>query len=182
MSVFLGWMPDAAAQVALGGMRDGLAAALPASAPRHQWRLPAQWHCTLRYLGESLAPDRRDAIEASVAAVAVAHGRFTIALEQAQYWPGAKVLVALLSCPAPLRQLHADLEHALRTCGLPAEGRALRPHVTLAYLPTRDAPRQPAQASASHPLNIDRIHLLQTAPRGYTSLQSWALAGPVQDA
>jgi len=182
VSVFLGWMPDAAAQVALGGMREGLAAALPAGAPRHQWRLPAQWHCTLRYLGESLAPDRRDAIEASVTAVAAAHGPFTIALEQAQYWPGAKVLVALLSCPAPLRQLHADLEHGMRACGLPAEGRGLRPHITLAYLPTRDAPPQPAQASASHPLNIDRIHLLQTAPRGYTSLQSWALAGPVQDA
>ena len=36
MSVFLGWMPDAAGQAALGDMRDGLAAALPADAPRHQ--------------------------------------------------------------------------------------------------------------------------------------------------
>ncbi len=117
-----------------------------------------------------------------MAAVAAAHGRFTIALEQAQDWPGAKVLVALLSCPAPLRQLHADLEHALRTCGLPAEGRALRPHVTLAYRPTRDAPPQPAHVSASHPLNVDRVPLLQTASRAYSALQSWALAGPVQDA
>ena len=182
MSVFLGWMPDAAAQAALGGMRDDLASALPMGTPRHQWRLPSQWHCTLRYLGESLTPQLRGAVEAAVGPIASRHGAFEVALEQAQYWPGAKVLVALLACPGPLRQLHADLEHAMRGCGLPPEGRALRPHVTLAYLPTRDALPQPGPASHTATLRFDRVHLLQTVPGGYTSLQSWALANPVQNA
>ena len=56
MGVFLGWMPDAAAQAALANLRDRLRAALPADAPRHDWRLPAQWHATLRYLGDSGLP------------------------------------------------------------------------------------------------------------------------------
>ena len=42
MSVFLGWMPDAATQAALAGLREQVAAALPAGAPRHDWRTPAQ--------------------------------------------------------------------------------------------------------------------------------------------
>ena len=54
MSVFLGWMPDAATQAALANLQQRIRAALPANAPRHDWRRPAQWHMTLRYLGESI--------------------------------------------------------------------------------------------------------------------------------
>ena len=55
MSVFLGWMPDAATQAVLAELQERIGGALPADAPRHDWRKPAQWHMTLRYLGEAIA-------------------------------------------------------------------------------------------------------------------------------
>ena len=182
MSVFLGWLPDEEARRELGLLRDGLRDALPAGAPRHGWRAPAQWHATLRYLGEGVGAGPLDAVQAAMPAIAAAHAGCDVVVEAAQYWPGAKVLVASLSAPPPLRQLHADIEHAMRGLGFAAEKRALKPHVTLAYLSTRDAPSQPAGIAMPAPLRVDRVHLLRTAPGSYMSLASWPLAGPVQDA
>lgn len=50
-------------------------------------------------------------------------------------------------------------------------------HVTLAYLPTRDAAAQRMIASLAVPLRIDLVHLLRTMPGAYTPLASWQLAG-----
>ena len=66
MSVFLGWMPDAATQAALADLQQDVRAALPADAPRHDWRTPAQWHMTLRYLGESIDDAQRMRIETAL--------------------------------------------------------------------------------------------------------------------
>ncbi|RYI08442.1 MAG: RNA 2',3'-cyclic phosphodiesterase, partial [Acetobacteraceae bacterium] len=134
MSVFLGWMPDENARRELGILRDGLRDALPAGVVRHQWRTPAQWHATLRYLGEDVDDVLLDAVRAMMPALAGTHAACDVVVEQAQYWPGARVLVAALSTPTPLRQLHADLEHAMRELGFGPEKRALKPHVTLAHL------------------------------------------------
>lgn len=135
MSVFLGWMPDAAAQAALATLQQGIRATLPADAPRHDWRKPAQWHMTLRHLGDSL-------IDAS------------------------DTHKALLRQP----------ESAMQDCGL-ATDRAQTAHITLAYLSNRDAPPEPALDLDPLPLQVVRVHLLQTLPCAYRSLTSWPLAG-----
>lgn len=182
MSVFLGWLPDDQARAALGLLRDGVRDALPAGAVRHQWRTPAQWHATLRHLGDELDDAMQDAVRAAMQPIAAANAACDAAVECAQYWPGAKVLVAALATPQPLRQLHADIEHAMRGLGFAPEKRALKPHVTLAYLTSRDAPAQPGPIEMPATARIDRVHLLRTVPGSYMSLASWNLAGPVQDA
>ena len=177
MSIFLGWMPDAATQAALAELQQGIRAALPADAPRHDWRTPAQWHMTLRYLGESLHDSQRKRIDAAMQAFASQATAVDASLVGAQYWPHAKVLVAKIDASEALKALLKRLETRMQGCGF-AKERTQTAHVTLAYLP-RDAqpPALPEVAFPTAPLRIDRIHLLRTVPGGYTPLASWPLAG-----
>ncbi|RZA20690.1 MAG: hypothetical protein EOP93_05375 [Lysobacteraceae bacterium] len=177
MSVFLGWMPDAAAQAALAGLQQALREALPAEGPRHDWRTPAQWHMTLRYLGDAIDPAQSGRIEAAMAAFAAdTDANIDASLVGAQYWPHARVLVAKIEASDALKALLQRLEAAMQSCGFARE-RAQTAHITLAYLPTRETPAQPPPSTLTVPLPIDRVHLLRTMPGGYTSLASWPLAG-----
>lgn len=182
MSVFLGWMPDAAAQAALADLQDSVCAAFPADAPRHDWRTPAQWHMTLRYLGESIHDSQRKRIDDAVQAFASQVTAVDASLVGAQYWPHARVLVAKIDASDAFKALLKQLETRMQGCGF-AKERTQTAHVTLAYLP-RDArpPALPEAAFPVMPLRIDRIHLLRTMPGAYMSLASWPLAGASTDA
>jgi 2'-5' RNA ligase len=177
MSVFLGWMPGAATGAALAGARDRIRAVLPADAPRHDWRSPAQWHMTLRYLGESIDDAQRTRIDTAMQAFSVQAQAADAILAGAQYWPHARVLVAKIAASDALKALLRQLEATMQGCGF-AKERAQTAHVTLAYLP-RDArpPTLPEVAFPGTPLRIECIHLLRTVPGGYMSLASWPLAG-----
>ncbi|MEG3049233.1 MAG: 2'-5' RNA ligase family protein [Thermomonas sp.] len=181
MSVFLGWMPDAATQAALADLQQGIRATLPADAPRHDWRSPAQWHMTLRYLGESIDDAQRMRIETALQALASESAAADASLVGAQYWPHAKVLVAKIAPSDALKALLKQLETSMQGCGF-AKERAQTAHVTLAYLPHRDAPAQPASLATPVPLRIDRVQLLRTVPGAYMSLASWPLASASTDA
>lgn len=182
MSTFLGWMADAATQAALADLQQGIRGALPADAPRHDWRTPAQWHMTLRYLGESIHDSQRKRIDAAMQAFALQATVADASLAGAQYWPHAKVLVAKIEASDAFKALLKQLETSMQGCGF-AKERTQTAHVTLAYLP-RDThpPALPEVAFPTSPLRIDRIHLLRTVPGGYTSLASWPLAGASTDA
>ena len=175
MSVFLGWMPGAATQAALADLQHRIRAALPADAPRHDWRTPAQWHMTLRYLGESIDHAQRARIDASMADLAATTHAPDATLSGAQYWPHARVLVAKIDASDALKSLLKQLEATMQDCGF-AKERAQTAHITLAYLANRDAPAQPMPPSAPVALHIDRSHLLQTVSGGYMSLASWPFA------
>ena len=176
MSVFLGWMPDAAAQAALADLQHRIRAALPADAPRHDWRKHAQWHMTLRYLGEAIDDAQRTRIEAAMETFASHMPVADAALVGAQYWPHARVLVAKVEASDALKALLRQLEMAVQGCGF-AKERAQTAHVTLAYLPLgAKPPEAPEPSSPASPLRIDRLHLLRTAPGGYMSLASWPFA------
>ena len=177
MSTFLGWMPDAVAQAALANLQESVRAALPADAPRHDWRMPAQWHMTLRYLGESIHDSQRKRIDAAVQAFASQAPAVDASLVGAQYWPHARVLVAKIDASDALKVLLKQIETSMQGCGF-AKERTQTAHVTLAYLP-RDAkpPALPEVAFPATPLRIDRIHLSRTMPGAYMSLASWPLAG-----
>lgn len=176
MSTFLGWMPDAATQAALANLQQSIRAALPADAPRHDWRTPAQWHITLRYLGESIHDSQRKRIDAALQAFALQSATVDASLVGAQYWPHARVLVAKIDAPEAFKALLKQLEASMQGCGF-AKERTQTAHVTLAYLPTRDVPAQPLPSLQAAPLRIDRIQLLRTMPGAYMSLASWPLAG-----
>lgn len=182
MSIFLGWMPDAATQAALADLQQGIRAALPADAPRHGWRTPAQWHVTLRYLGESIHDSQRKRIEAALQAFASQATAADASLVGAQYWPHARVLVARIDASDALKALLKQIETSMQGCGF-AKERTQTAHVTLAYLPRDVAPPAlPAIAFPATPLRIDRIHLLRTVPGAYMSLASWPLAHASTDA
>lgn len=176
MSLFLGWMPDPEAQAALATLQQRIRAALPPDAPRHDWRKPAQWHMTLRYLGETIDATQRDQLEAAMVRFAAGSDPAAATLVGAQYWPHARVLVARILASESLTSLFKRLESAMRDCGF-AKERTQTAHVTLAYLP-RHAP-MPAPldlGEAIHvPLRIERIDLLRTVPGAYESLASWQL-------
>jgi 2'-5' RNA ligase len=176
MSVFLGWTPDAAAQAALASLQHGIRAALPADAPRHDWRSPAQRHMTLRYLGDAIDTTQRARIDVAMVGIASRTAAADAALAGTQYWPHARVLVAKVDVSEALKSLLAGLEATMQACGFARE-RAQTAHITLAYLP-RGArpPTLPGLASTATPLRIDRIDLLHTVPGGYASLASWPLA------
>ena len=181
MSVFLGWMPDAATKAALADLQERVRAALPADAPRHDWRTPAQWHMTLRYLSESIHDSQRRRIDAAMQAFASQVPTVDASLVGAQYWPHAKVLVAKIDASDALKALLKQLEATMQGCGF-AKERAQTAHVTLAYLPSRGSPPQPLPSPQAFPLRLDRIHLLRTMPGAYMSLASWPLAGASTDA
>ena len=175
MSVFLGWMPDAATQAALANLQQRIRAALPANAPRHDWRRPAQWHMTLRYLGESINEAQRARMDAAMQALASQTPSIAASLAGAQYWPHARVLVARIDAADALKALLKRLEAEAQACGFARE-RAQTAHITLAYLPRGvQPPALPDTGTVATPLRIDRFHLLQTVPGGYMSLQSWPL-------
>ncbi|GAB1408268.1 hypothetical protein MASR1M8_21870 [Thermomonas brevis] len=176
MGVFLGWMPDAAAQAALADLRSRVEAALPAGAPRHDWRSPAQWHMTLRYLGERVDEAPLAWIGAAMAAFAASAAPADAAIAGAQYWPHARVLVAKIAASPALKALLKQLEAEAQASGFPKE-RAQTAHITLAYLPRGAAPPALAGVDADAPLQVDRIDLLRTVPGGYETLAAWPLAG-----
>ena len=175
MSVFLGWMPDAATQAALADLQHGIRAALPADAPRHDWRTPAQWHITLRYLGEFINDSQRKRIDAAMQAFASQAPAVDASLVGAQYWPHAKVLVAKIDASDSLKALLKQVETSMQGCGF-AKERTQTAHVTLAYLPRDAQPPALPEIAFPTPLRIDRVHLLRTVPGAYMSLASWPLA------
>lgn len=175
MSVFLGWRPDPATQAALADLRLRVEAALPAGAPRHDWRRPAQWHMTLRYLGERIDEAQRARIESAMTGFAAANGAADATIAGAQYWPHARVLVAKIDASPALKVLLKQLEAEAQASGF-AKERAQTAHVTLAYLPRGATPPALAGIDASAPLRVGRIDLLRTAPGGYEALASWRLA------
>lgn len=181
MSVFLGWMPDAATQAALASLQQRIREALPADATRHDWRTPAQLHMTLRYLGESIDEAQRARIDAALADFAGTATAAEASIVGAQYWPHARVLVAKIEASDALKKLLKQLESMMQGCGF-AKERAQTAHITLAYLANRDAPTLAMPASEPVSLSIDRIHLLRTAPGAYMSLASWPLSRPSTDA
>ena len=176
MSVFLGWMPDAATQAALANLQQRIRAALPANAPRHDWRRPAQWHMTLRYLGESIDALQRKRIDAAMETFASHAASADAVLVGAQYWPHARVLVAKIDASPALKALLKQLEADAQGSGFMKE-RAQTAHITLAYLPRGATPPALAGLDANTPLQVGRIDLLQTVPGGYDALASWPLAG-----
>jgi RNA 2',3'-cyclic 3'-phosphodiesterase len=120
------------------GVRSRLAATaaeLRARAPGLAWVRAENLHLTLRFLGdlEPLALERaREAVQAAATAI----DPFTVALGGLGGFPSTRaprvVWAGVVTGGEGLRALHAALEAALVARGIPGEGRAFHPHVTLA--------------------------------------------------
>lgn len=110
----------------LGRRQQGLPAA--------RWSAPESLHVTLRFFGEVSEPV---AAELDGALAGVLLDGFEIELQGAGAFGERERMRAVWAGVAesePLRRLAAKCETAAKRCGLKAETRAYRPHVTLAYL------------------------------------------------
>jgi RNA 2',3'-cyclic 3'-phosphodiesterase len=145
-------------------------APLRAAAPTVRWTPDAQLHLTLRFLGEQ-PPDVADRVGEGVGRVARAHLAFPIEIAGLGAFPDRRrprVVWAGVAREPRLELLYHDVEVACVDAGVPVEGRAFRPHVTIgradriapAELPRLDrAARDTHLALTSH---VDSVHLMRS--------------------
>lgn len=115
--------PDVVAR--LSALRGGL--------PGARWADPANYHLTLRFIGDIDGRTARD-LEESLSEVK--SEPLTITITGLDAFGGAKphALIASVACTRDLTDLQCEHERAARRVGLPPEKRKFTPHVTLAHL------------------------------------------------
>ena len=106
-----------------------------------RWRPPEAFHITLRFFG-----DVREAmaIDLDIELEKVAGEALSLELTGVGAFgegPDIHAVWAGVAASDRLTRLHQACEAAARRAGLPADGRAYRPHVTLAYLRRADPDR-----------------------------------------
>jgi len=114
-------------------------ASLRAAAPTLSWVDESRLHLTLKFLGEQ-PDDALQALSESVSAVAERHRQFTMRLHEIGAFPNfrrARVVWMGIERDPRLELLHHDVEVACETLGFELEGRAFRPHLTLARVNER---------------------------------------------
>lgn len=103
-------------------------------APELTWVAEARLHLTLKFFGEQPA-ERVDAIRDAIAAVAGRHSELVMSLGEIGAFPNFRrarvVWLGVLQEPR-LELLHHDVELACERIGFEVDGRAFRPHLTLA--------------------------------------------------
>lgn len=122
--LFVAVRPPAPVRDQLLGLMGGVSGA--------RWQDDAQIHITLRFIGEV---DSRMAEDVALALEAVRHPPVEVALHGIGTFERKDRIDVLWAGIAPvegLAALHHKIDHALVRIGLASEGRAYRPHVTLA--------------------------------------------------
>lgn len=137
--LFIALRPPAAMRDALFDIQDGVEAA--------RWQDDEQLHLTLRYIGDVERPMAEDialalqAIHAPALDLALSGvGQFDAGKRGRALWAGVTPHDAVTA-------LHRKVDHALVRLGLPPEGRAFLPHITLARLNKSSGPTEPFLAT-----------------------------------
>src|SRR5688572_9223334 len=129
---FVAWTPSEVERDALAALQDGVRAQRDDAG--HRWIAPEQLHVTLRFLGETTAP-QREAVALSLEQHANGIAPFDAIAGRLQYWPSVRnprVLVLQLESGGALEALGASLENRMRALGFAPEPRTFRAHLTLA--------------------------------------------------
>jgi len=167
--LFFALWPDEAARRRLAS----LASTGPARFGRF---VPAEnLHLTLAFLGQ-VSPGARACVE--TAADQLTARVFELVFTHLGCWPRPRVIWAgTESTPAPLGELVSALRAELSRCGLPAESRPYRAHVTLAR--NTGAPADFYAVCKPVTWRVDEFHLVdsKTLSSGarYQLLRSWPL-------
>ena len=149
-----------------------------------RWMTDDQLHLTLRFIGEVEAHVAEDV---AAALAGVRHPPFRIALSRIGSFERRghpEVLWAGVTPHDELKALHKKVDQACQRAGLPPEGRAYSPHITLARL-KRDtgsiaALMETSGGLSSEPFAVDSFCLYesQLTPEGalYTIVERYRLA------
>ncbi|MEP6991523.1 MAG: RNA 2',3'-cyclic phosphodiesterase [bacterium] len=164
-------------QPPVGEALEEAIAPLRAAAPELCWVPPAKRHLTLKFLGD-VPHARVGEVTAMTDAIARGHHPFEMELGGVGAFPNfrrARVVWSGVAHEPRLELLHHDLEVAGDAVGFELEGRAFRPHVTLARVRTAaevDHVRRLARAARrvdfTAAQDIDTITLFEStlAPAG----------------
>jgi RNA 2',3'-cyclic 3'-phosphodiesterase len=104
--------------------------------PELAWVRPEKRHLTLKFLGDT-APERVDSLRVACDEVAKRNRAFAMHVEGVGAFPNfrrARVLWTGVDQEPRLELLHHDVEVAGEVIGFEIEGRAFRPHITLARI------------------------------------------------
>lgn len=177
--LFLGVPLGEELREALGGhLRGAFPGGLPGRAV-----VPANWHLTLRFLGDTDAGQHRRLVEALEKAPL--GPRFPMVLGGVGAFPRPRragvLWVGVQKGAADLKRLAALAEEAARQAGFAAEKKPFSPHLTISRLnPPRDV--EPAVAAAhafGARMEVDGVVLfrshLGSGPPRYEALQRFAL-------
>ena len=124
--LFTGLEIPAEIRLALSAFRGGL--------PGARWVEPANYHVTLRFIGDIEEGLARDVT--SILSEAAPRPPVTVTLEGLDSFGGRmpRIVMARAQASEALSALQAENEGLLRRVGLPPEGKRFVPHVTLARL------------------------------------------------
>lgn len=150
-----------------------------------RWQDDAQLHITLRYIGEV---DGAVAEDVATALGQVHAPPLTLTIDGVGSFDQHGGRAAVWAGVTPrdgIAALHRKIDHALIRIGLAPEGRAYRPHVTLARLNRRSGPIEPFVAAramlASEAFTLDHFLLYEShlGPDGasYAAVARYPLAG-----
>lgn len=116
---------------------DPTPAARPDQANKIRWTRPEAMHVTLKFIGHAIdaaETEKLASVRAALAAVR-SSGPVEMLFRGVGVFPDARrphVLYCGVEASANLAQLAADIDRALEPIGIPSEGRAFVPHLTLA--------------------------------------------------
>lgn len=134
--------------------------------PGARWQTDDQLHLTLRFVGDL---DGHRAEDLAATLLSVTCPPFDIALEGAGHFGQGGRAGALwigVRPHAPLVALHHKVDGACRRAGLPPEGRAYLPHITLGRVGRAAGPVEPflslASAASSEPFTVDSFCLFES--------------------
>lgn len=173
--LFVAIRPPAPVRAQLLAMMAGIAGA--------RWQSEDQLHLTLRFIGEVERPVAEDV---AAALASIHHPSFTIALEGVgSFERRGKGALWLGATPEhDLQALHKKVDQACQRVGLAPEGRAYRPHVTIARLDRSTGPIdgfvQAAGLAQSPPFTVESFCLYESdlTPEGpiYSVVEVYRLA------
>ena len=156
--------------------------------PGVRWVRPESLHVTLAFLGERSEAEAREA-HAAVRDAAGTRGPLQVALTGLGVFPAPdrpKVLWLGLADPAPVRELHRAFERTRARLGVPAEGRAYHPHVTLGRVPPtveadvqRDLDTALAGLSFTADVTLESLDLMRSQPGQAGPRYTTLLAAPL---
>lgn len=116
------------------------------------WTKPSNIHLTLKFLG-SVEASRIESISKAVGVAAREIRPFEIEISGSGCFPSPQkprvLWVGFSNVPAPLRQLHSNIEHELASVGFPLDTRSFSPHLTIGRIRTPHNAARVAQALIS---------------------------------
>jgi len=160
------------------------------AAPHATWVSPDHLHLTLKFLGEQ-PDDVATTLSDALTPVAAACPRLTLRLRGLGAFPNSRaprVVWLGVEPQPPLELLHHGLESTCARLGYEVDGRAFRPHVTLARVRERLTPAgarslavaarevKLSAAAAVRSLDVMASHLTSKGPE-YTVVSALALGG-----